>query len=116
MKFALKIAAIITALVVLLDVAISSALSYYDSHTKSAWLQLAARELSPGASEHEMAAFMRRHTFRHVRDEYRHDYGGFVPQSQIDRFLFDRKVQIVLEMTGANTFDRAEVQVYYTFL
>jgi len=40
-----------------------------------------------------------------------------MPQSKLDKFLFDRDVQIVLKFNrGTRTFKSAEVEPLYTFL
>jgi hypothetical protein len=117
MKRSLKIAIWVVVSIVILDVAISSALSYYDSQTRKNLLQIAGQELSPGASDSDMVNFMQRHTARYARDDqFRHEYSGFLPQSRLDHMLFDRKVQVILRMNGVSRFDSAQVQVYYTGL
>ena len=117
MNRVLKVIAVVVGMIVLLDIAISSSLSYYDSRTKTAFLQLAAQELSPGAQDSEMVAFMQRHTSRYARDDqFHHEYAGVVAQTRLDRILFDRKIRLVLKMTDAGKFDRADVEIAYTSL
>lgn len=117
MKRVLKAVLVIVAAIVVLDIGISSSLSYYDAHTKNAFLQIATRELAPGASDHEMVAFMQRHTSRYARDDqFHHEIAGIVRQTRLDRILFDRKVRLVLKMTDAGRFDRADVEISYTSL
>jgi len=77
-----------------------------------------AQELPPRASMSEMDSFMRRHTDRYnVDTEYNFEFAGLMPQSKLDKFLFDRDVQIVLKFNrGTRTFKSAEVEPLYTFL
>jgi hypothetical protein len=92
-------------------------LSYYDVHTRTEVLRLAARELPPHASLREMTEFMRRHTARYSLDEtYQHEYTGIVAQSKVDKLLFDRKVQVVLKVAENHTFQSADARVFYTAL
>ena len=113
----LKVSLAVVAAIVVLDVALSSALSYYDSGARQKLLDIAAQELRPHASNQEMTEFMRRHTARFAFDEkYRHEYSGFIAQTRLDRMLFDRKVQVVLKVGENDTFTNAEVRVYYTGL
>jgi hypothetical protein len=80
-------------------------------------LRTVAQELRPHASSEEMDAFMRRHTAMYSLDQkYHHEYAGIVPQTKLDRILFDRQVQVALKVTEDITFEKAEVRVYYTFL
>jgi hypothetical protein len=103
--------------IVVLAIALPSGLSYYDSATSKAFLRVAAQELPPRASIGEMDEFMRRHTTRYAFDDrHHHDYSGFLPQTKLDRILFDRKVQVVLIVSENQTFQNAEVRVYYTGL
>src|SRR5258705_94412 len=82
----------VVATIVVVDIALSSALSYYDSQTRKELLRVAAQELQPRASNREMTEFMRRHTARYaLDDEDHHEYSGFVPQTRLDKVLFDRK-------------------------
>jgi len=112
-----KVVFTVAAAVVLLDIAIATALSYYDSHTRKTLLALAAQELPTRASIADMEQFMRLHTARFALDDkYHHEYAGIVPQTRLDRLLFDRKVQVVLKLKEDRTFQSAEVRVYYTAL
>jgi hypothetical protein len=91
-------------------------MSHHDSETQRDLLRVVARELPRGASMGQMTEFMQRHTSRFALDQDDQlQYAGFVPQSRLDRFLSDRKVQIVLKINRASrTFENAEVRVYYT--
>jgi hypothetical protein len=111
----IKIFLAVVAITVVLSIALPSTLSYYDSNTRQKLLRIAAQELPPQASDAEMLNFMRRHTTRFAYDDkYRHEYSGFVPQSKLDRILFDRKVQVVLRVAENSTLVNAEVNVFYT--
>jgi len=112
-----KILLALIAVIIVLDIAFSSALSYYDANTRQRLVLMADLELRPHASSEAMAQFMRRHTTRYALDmTYHHEYAGFVPQTRLDRLLFDRKVQVVLKLNQNNTFMSAEARVYYTGL
>jgi len=64
-----------------------------------------------------MKTFLERHTTRFALDDrFHHVYGGFLPQTWLDRFLFDRQVQVNLYLDDRHRFKEAEVNVYYTFL
>jgi len=113
----LKIALAVAAPLAVVYVGLPTGLSYYDSHTKDALLRVAVQELPPRASHTEMTEFMRRHTERFGYDgKYLHGYAGFVPQSRLDKFFFDRKVQMLLNVNQDQTFRDADVRVFYTFL
>jgi len=100
-----------------LVIGLPTAVSYYDARTKDSLLRVVAEELPPRASYKEMTEFMQRHTTRYSFDEkYHHEYGGFVPQTSLDKFLFDRKVLVALKVNEDRTFASAEVRVFYTFL
>ncbi len=95
--------------IVVLVIALPTGLYYYDSATRKAFVRVAAQELPPHASIREMDEFMRPHTTRYAfDDQYHHDYSGFLPQTKLDRFLFDRKVQVVLKVNEDQTFQNAE--------
>src|SRR5882762_2664053 len=49
-------------------------------------------------------------------DRFKHVYAGILPQSRLDKNLFDRKVGIELYFDEDHRFKTAEVNVYYTFL
>jgi hypothetical protein len=105
------------AFIVALAITLPIGLSYYDSETRKAYLRVAVQELPPHASIGEMAEFMRRHTARYALDDrYHHEYTGIVTQTRLDRFLFDRKVQLVLKVNEGKTLQSAEVRVFYTAL
>ena len=117
MKRALKILLAVVATITVLDVLLSSTLSYYDARTKQKLLLLVAQELRSHASNDEVVSFMRRHTARYAFDEkYHHQYVGFVPQTKLDQFLFDRKVQLLLKVDKNNNLAGAEARIYYTGL
>jgi hypothetical protein len=95
----------------------SGSLWYYDLRTKQNWLLVVAHELPPGSSANQMVYFMQRHTARYAVGEGRNlEYRGFVPQARSDKFLLDRRVQLVLRMSENHTFLSADVRVYYTGL
>ena len=113
----LKIFLALVATIIVLNIAVVTACSYYDAHTRKVLLREAAQELPSRASSGEMAEFMRRHTTGYSFDEkYHHEYIGIAPQTSLDRFLFDRKVQVVLKVNEDKTFLNAEVRIFYTFL
>ena len=63
-----------------------------------------------------MEAFMKRHAERYARDED-HQLIGFLRQSKSDRRMLDRKIRVTLEIDRADqTFERASVESFYTFL
>lgn len=98
-------------------IALTVGLHYYDSATKKALLRVVAQQLPPHSSMSDMQEFMRRRTTRYAfNDLHGHDYSGFLPQTSLDRFLFDRGVQIVLYVDTDQTFSSADVRVYYTWL
>ena len=112
-----KISLGIIAAIIILDLAFGTGMSYYDAHTRDALLRVVAQELPPRASDAQMADFMQRHTTRYAFDDkYHHEFAGFVPQTQLDQFLFDRKVRVALKVNEDRTFREAEIQVFYTFL
>jgi hypothetical protein len=101
--------------VICAGVALVTALSIRDSFTQRSVLGVIASELSVGASQDQMTDFLRRHTSRFALDDvYRHEYGGFVRQTALDKLLFDRQVQIVLKLNADGSMKEAEVWVYYT--
>ncbi len=89
---------------------------YHDSATRGKLLDMVARELPPNASMADVAKFMQRHTTNSGLDEADHlEYGGFVPQTAFDRFWGDRKIKLILIVNrDTRTFQRAEVQIFYT--
>ncbi len=114
---AIKILLAVVAAIIVLDIVLSSALSYYDAQTREQLLLLTGHELRPHADSEEMVKFMRRYTARYAFDEkYNHEYAGFVPQTRLDRMLFDRRVQLVLKVDRSGNFTNAEARVYYTGL
>lgn len=103
--------------IVIAVIALPIGLHYYDLEAKKALLRVVAQQLSPRSSMSDMQEFMRRHTTRYAFDDlYGHNYSGFLPQTSLDRFLFDRAVQIVLYVNADQTFRSADVRVYYTWL
>ena len=92
-------------------------LSYYDRSTRHRVLQMAAAELPPHASMGQMKQFLGRHTTGFGFDKYNSELGGFLPQSRVDKALFDRKVGIDLEVDDkTQTLRDADVEISYTFL
>jgi len=112
----LKVLLILVAVGVFFVVLLPGMMSYHDSITQRTLLRTVARELSRNASMAEMTEFMQRHTVRFaVNQDDQLEYAGFVHQSELDRFLGDRKVQIILELNrNSKTFQRAAVRIYYT--
>jgi hypothetical protein len=93
------------------------ALARHDQNTRRDTLALVTKELPVGASLSDMKAFLERHTARYALDDrFHHVYGGFFPQSRLDKDLFDRAVQIDLHFDEDHRFKSAEVNIYYTFL
>ena len=93
------------------------ALAMHDAVTRQEMFDAVARELPKGSSLAEMRAFMERHTTRFVLDDrFKHEYGGFAPQTWLDRQLFNRQVQVNLIFDENHRFKAAEVNVIYTFL
>jgi hypothetical protein len=114
---ALKVLLVAAASVFILLAASCQAIRYHDRKTRQDTLALIARELRVGAPLSDMSAFLQRHTDRFALDDtYHHVYGGFVPQTSLDKRLFDRKVQINLYLDEDRHFRNADVNVYYTFL
>jgi hypothetical protein len=114
---ALKFPLIAVASGFILVAASCQALRHYDWKTRQDTLALAARELRIGAPLSDMNAFMARHTDRFALDDtFHHVVAGFVPQTPLDKRLFDRKVQIDLYLDEDRHFRNADVNVYYTFL
>jgi len=89
----------------------------YDYGTKVAVLSSIKEELPAGASSDQMRHFLERHTARFsMNDSYRPQVGGFAPQTTLDKWLFDRSVQILLNVDSQHRFAYAEANVDYTFL
>jgi len=116
MKRFLKIILMLLGIGVIFIVAFPMVTSYADSETRKDLLGMVARELPRDASMAEMAQFMQRHTTTYGLDQDpRLEYGGFVPHTALDGFLGDRKVKIVLIVNrNTKTFQRAEIQIFYT--
>jgi hypothetical protein len=62
-----------------------------------------------GNPDHHEAEYARDDRFHHV-------YGGFMPQSALDKRLFWRQVQINLNLDENRRFKKAEVNIFYTAL
>ncbi len=93
------------------------ALALHDRNTREGVLSVVTKELPVGASLSDMERFMQRHTARYALDErFHHSYGGMLPQSRLDKNLFDRQVGVELYFDQNHRFTTAEVNVYYTFL
>ena len=112
-----KVTLVVVIALATLVIGLPSALSYYDAQAKESLLRVVAKELPPRASHREMTELMQRHTTTYAFDDkYHHDYAGFVPQTQLDKSLFNRKVQVLLKVNDDQTFREADVRVFYTFL
>lgn len=116
MRRLLKVVLAVSAAAILVVLLLPAVTYYHDSATRGKLLDMIARELPPNASMAEMAKFMQHHTRDSGLDEAAQlEYGGFVPQTVFDRFWGDRKVKIILIINGdTKTFQRAEVQIFYT--
>jgi hypothetical protein len=111
------LAVVVTLLCVCIGVA--NALAYYDLRTEKKVYGLIERELPQHASMNVMDAFMKRHTgnLYSLDEKYNFEFVGMFPQTDIDRILFDRRVEIVLKIDRkTNTLQRSDVEVTYTFL
>jgi hypothetical protein len=105
------------ALVLVALVSCQPAMGTHDRNTREEVSALVTRELPVGSSLEKMKSFLERHTTRFALDDrFNHVYAGFLPQSRLDRFLFDRMVQVNLYFDDMHRFKRGEVNVYYTFL
>ena len=108
---------LLTLSIVVLYLSLGFGLSYYDGHTRQRVLQTIATELPPHASIGQMKQFMDRHTTGSDFDTYDSQFGGFLPQSRLDKALFDRKVGIYLKVEGrTQSLRAADVEIFYTFL
>jgi hypothetical protein len=113
----LKVFVIVIAAGTILYFAFVRSLAYYDSQTRKELMQTVARELRVGASKEEMTEFLHRHTSRFALDEqYKHEYGGFIPQTKWDHFWFERRVQILFKLNSDGTLKDTEIWVFYTGL
>lgn len=113
----LRIAGVCIALLACAGVALVAVLSIRDSYAQRRLLGVIASEVKVGASKDEMTDFLRRHTSRFALDDvYRQEYGGFVPQTMLDKMLFDRQVQIVFKLDADGSMKEAEVWILYTAL
>jgi len=93
------------------------ALAMHDRNTRQDVLALVARELPAGASLDDMRAFLQRHAARFdLDDRFKHVYAGMLPQSRLDKNLFDRQVGVELYFDKDHRFTTAQVNVFYTFL
>lgn len=96
-----------------------TALGYYDTRTEKEVYRIIERELPPHASMNRMDAFMKRHTgtVYNLDEDRKFEFAGLLPQTRIDKILFDRRVQIILKFdTKTRTLQRTEVHVGYTLL
>jgi hypothetical protein len=109
---------IVAAILIFLGLVCScQALAVHDRNTRQDVLALVAKELPVGASLDDMRAFLQRHAARFdLDDRFKHDYAGILPQSRLDRNLFDRRVGIELYFDKDHRFTTAQVNVFYTFL
>jgi hypothetical protein len=93
------------------------ALVIHDQHTRQDLLALVGRELPVGAPLSDVSAFLQSHTARFdLDDRFHYVYAGVLPQSRLDKNLFDRQVRIELHFDKDHRFTTAEVDVDYTFL
>jgi hypothetical protein len=90
----------------------------YDRRTKAELTSLVARELSSASGEDAMEAFMRRHTDRYGLDDFfDFEYAGIRKQTEVDKLLFHRKVQIALRYDPVTKlYIGCRITVFYTFL
>jgi hypothetical protein len=116
----MKIVKVLLAIVIAVCVALIAscqALALHDRNTRASVLALVHKELPGGASLSDIERFMQRHTARYALDDrFHHSYGGMLPQSSLDKNLFDRQVGVELHFDQAHRFTTADVNVYYTFL
>jgi hypothetical protein len=113
----LRILGVCVALTICAGVALVVVLPLRDSYARRNLLGVITSELRVGASQDQMTDFLRRHTSRFALDDvYRHEYGGYVPQTALDRILFDRQVQIVFKLNADGSMKEAHVWVFYTAL
>lgn len=110
----LKILAIIVVAVVILYLVLVNAFLYHDNQTRKELLKTIARELPVGSSKEQMTEFLKRHTSRFDLDEQ--GYGGFVPQTELDRFMFYRQVEILFKLSPTGTLQETEILIFYTWL
>jgi hypothetical protein len=60
---------------------------------------------------------LQRHAARFdLDDRFKHIYTGILPQSHLDKNLFDRAIGIELYFDNDHRFTTAQVNVFYTFL
>lgn len=112
-----KVLLVSVAVLALAFVAAREALVHYDQKTRQELLALAAQEVPTGASLGEMEVFLKRHTTRYALDDtFNHTYGGFLPQTDLDKRLCNRQVQINLKFDAQHKYAGAEVNIYYTSL
>jgi hypothetical protein len=88
------------------------AISLYDYRTRVTIQHAVTEELPTGASTDQMRHFLERHTDRFsMNAAFRPEVGGFAPRTNLDKWLFDRSVQIVLKLDSQHRFASAEVNI-----
>src|SRR5690349_24670876 len=102
----------ITFLLAMWFVVLPTGMHYHESHTRDAVLRMVAQELPAGARNKDIAAFMQRHTTRWLVSEFYRGYAGYLPQTGIDKFLFDRKVLVILKTNNDGTLANTEVRFF----
>lgn len=108
--------AVALAVVAILWVALLVGLRIYDDRTREELSTLATRELSPGADNAEMTAFMRAYTVGYDRDAIKHQYIGLREQTKIDALLY-RKVTIALSFDpDTGLYKNSSIFIHYTWL
>jgi Tfp pilus assembly protein PilE len=109
---------VLMAVPILLIVSCSLALPSYDNYTREKVLRTVAVELPPHASMKQMEEFMMRHApGRYSYDDMNDRWDGLLPQSSLDRAIFDRQVGVSLKTNkGTRTFRGADAEIYYTFI
>ena len=113
----MKIVKVLFIAALVLVIALRIAMGQYDERTKQGVLETVSRELPVGSSLPEFRSFMARHTTRiGFTDRFDTSFGGYLPQSKLDKCLFDRQVRINLKLDENQAFQKAEVNIFYTTL
>lgn len=93
------------------------ALAVHDRNTRRDVLALVAKELPVGAPLNDMSTFLQRHGARFdLDDRFHHEYDAILPQSRLDKNLFDRKFGVHLRFDQNHRFTVAQGDIYHTFL
>lgn len=114
---ATKTLASIAVAVLVLFLALPHVLQSYESRTRAELLGIASKELKADATLPEIEAFLGQHA--EVVDDrmFRpNEVIGIMPQSRLDRWLFDRQVQIVVEVDSSGRYSGIDIRFYYTGL